>query len=62
MDGLSRLIEKEKSIGKLMGVKVSVRVRITHLFVDDVMLFGHGLISEWRDFHRILCLFQKLQG
>jgi hypothetical protein len=63
MDGLSRLIEKEKYLGKIMGVKVLVRVRITHLlFVDDVLLFGRGSISEWRDFHRILCLFSKATG
>jgi len=60
MDGLRRLFEKEKYLDKILGVKVSIRVRITHLmFVDDVLLFGCGLISEWRDFHRILCLFSK---
>jgi len=38
-EGLSREIGDAKSIGEFQGISISQNLRITHLFVDDVLIF-----------------------
>jgi hypothetical protein len=38
-------------------------LRITHLmFVDDIVLFGNGNLSEWKVFKQVLDLFFQATG
>ena len=58
IEGLSLLIKDVKSIGKLFGVTISPYVVVRHIFfVDDVVLFGLGLVNKWLVFFDILNLF-----
>jgi hypothetical protein len=48
MEGLSLLLKKIQSEGKLIGIKVSRVIKILHLlFVDDVLIMTNGSIQEW---------------
>jgi hypothetical protein len=46
VEGLSRLISEAKSEGFIQGIKITYYVVTTNLFVDDIMLFGHGSLRE----------------
>jgi hypothetical protein len=54
-EGLSRCIQEEKSRRLVQGVLVGRRVSISHLlFVDDIILFFYGSMSEVRRIINIL--------
>ena len=58
VEGLSLLIHNEKRMGRIKGIRLSSILSITHiLFVDDVVLFGHGSCAEWLQFRHIVDLF-----
>ena len=47
IEGLSRMINEAKLKGSLSGINISCVPHITHLlFVDDVILFGLGIVEE----------------
>jgi hypothetical protein len=63
IEGLSRTIQEKVRDKKIEGVPVARGLSITHLmFVDDVILFGNGSISEWEVFKEVLELFCKATG
>jgi hypothetical protein len=63
VEGLSRAIQEQVRDKKLEGVYVERGLRITHLmFVDDVILFGSGNITEWEVFKEVLDLFFQATG
>jgi hypothetical protein len=63
VEGLSRAIQEQVRDKKIEGIPVARGIRITHLmFVDDVILFGSGSISEWEVFKEVLELFCKATG
>lgn len=63
VEGMSILIHKEKRLGRIRGIKLSYTLSITHiLFVDDVVLFGFGSCSEWKQFRHIVDLFTAATG
>lgn len=58
VEGLSRLINRAKVEGKLDGVKFSLGLKITHLIIFCyVLLFGKGIVEEWKIIKDILELF-----
>jgi len=63
VEGLSRVIIVARKEGKLIGIRVSGLEYITHLlFVNDVLLFGHGFVREAQSYKEILDLFCKEMG
>ena len=63
MEGLSLLIKDAKSKGFLKGIVINSALALTHLlFIDDVVLFGHGSLEEWRCFKSIIELFSVASG
>jgi hypothetical protein len=63
MEGLSLLLKKGQSEGKLMGVKVSRIVRILHLlFVDDILIMTRASLQEWQEIDNILKDFCRASG
>ena len=57
------MINEEKLKGSLFGINIScVRQNTQLLFVDDVILFGLGIVEEWRTFHEILTIFYSASG
>jgi hypothetical protein len=63
MEGLSLLLKKSRSEGKLTGVKVSRLVRILHLlFVDDVLIMTRATLQEWQEIANILDFFCRVSG
>ena len=49
IEGLSHLIGKAKSDGKIFGIKLSPSLDFSHLlFMDDGILFGMGNLEEWK--------------
>ena len=63
VEGLSRAIQKQVREKKIEGVFVDKGIRITHLmFVDDVIIFGSGNITEWEVFKEVLDLFFQVTG
>ena len=56
--GLIILISKDKSDGRIKGIKFGQDLKISHmLFVDDIMIFGIGSGCEWSFFSDIIELF-----
>ena len=48
----------DKREGKLQHIKFSYALHFTHiLVVDDVVLFGVGLVEEWTIFAEFINLF-----
>jgi len=48
VEGLSRAIKKQVRDKNLEEILVARGLYITHLmFVDDIILFGNGLLGEW---------------
>jgi hypothetical protein len=63
IEGLSILIKNAKRDGKLSGIKLCSGNFITHLlFVDDILIFGNGSVSEWHEFSAIFKLFCEATG
>jgi len=63
LEGLSLLLKKGRSEGKLIGVKVSRLVRILHLlFVDDVLIMTRASLQEWQEIDNILKFFCRASG
>ena len=63
IEGLSLLIEDAKRNGKIKGIKISHHLSLTHLlFVDDVILFGLGILEEWLAYKAILDSFCEASG
>ena len=60
MEGLSRLIIEDKNRGLFKGVKISSNISLTHLlFIDDVLIFRSGEISDSIVMNGILNVFFK---
>ena len=52
------MINLDKREGKLQHIKFSYALHYTHLLVvDDVILFGVGLVEEWTIFAEIINFF-----
>jgi hypothetical protein len=63
MEGLSLLLKESKRDGKLMGVKVSIIIKILHLFfVDDVLIMTRATLQEWMEVDRLIKIFCKASG
>jgi hypothetical protein len=63
VDDLSRLIVQAIERNLIKGIKLSQAVSISHLlFVDDVILFGAGLVQEVKAWANILDIFCKATG
>lgn len=63
IEGISRLLIRANAAGRILGIKVSKNLHITNLFfVDDVLLFGVGIIGEWFHYKDLLDLFCKATG
>jgi hypothetical protein len=63
MEGLSLLLKKSQSEGRIIGVKVSRLVRILHLlFYDDVLILTNDSPLEWRVIDGILKTFCGATG
>ena len=75
IEGLSRLINKEKEERKIRGINIScfyVYFSFTYiscfmsifhlLFVDDVLLLGLGNVEEWKQYKEIIDYFFKTSG
>jgi hypothetical protein len=63
VEGLSRILKKLVEEDKIKGVAVAKGIRITHLlFVDDIILFGRGSLTEWGMFKEALDLFSNATG
>ena len=63
VEGLSRLINKEKQDGSIDGINFAWILSTTHLlFVDDAILFGRGTIEEWSTYKNILQFFSNAIG
>jgi len=60
VEGLSRAIKEHVREKNLEGILVARGLYITHLmFVDDIFLFGNGLLGEWILYKDLLELFSK---
>ena len=47
----------------IFGIKVSPSLNLTHLlFVDDVILFGLGIVEEWKNYKKLLDTFCYATG
>eukprot|EP00253_Pinus_taeda_P018931 PITA_18931 len=61
--GLSQLVLTVEWEGAIRGLEVVVNMFISHLlFVDNILLFSNGNISEIKELKRILELFMKATG
>ena len=62
-EGLSLMIQKDKRLGKIKGIKVAPNLWITHLiFVDDILLFLNGSIDDCHALKLLMDLFLKATG
>jgi len=63
MEGLSLLLKKIQSEGKITGIKVSRLVKILHLlFADDVLIMTSGSPLEWKEIDKLLQIFCSATG
>ena len=63
IESLSRIILDAQQKGLIKGFQYSPDLSITHLlFVDDVLLFGIGTVSEWKAYKEALDLFCSATG
>ena len=63
MEGLSRCIIDETSRGRLKGICLTTNCVLTHLlFVDDIILFPNGTLSDTSVVRAIMLLFCKTMG
>lgn len=57
-ESLSRLISSTKFVGVVKGIQLVEKILFTHLlFIDDVLLFGDGIVRGWWAFKEILETF-----
>lgn len=60
IEGLSLLLKKKMIFGAFVGLKITDLIRLTHLlFVDDVLIFGRGVLSDWQCFANGLTTFSQ---
>ena len=60
---LRRLLHREKEVSLIKGVKISNQIELTHiLFVDDVLMFGMGTISNIQNLEKVLRRYQEATG
>jgi hypothetical protein len=58
VDGLSRIILQAHGRNLIKGINVALDVTLTHLlFVDDVIIFGAGMIQEVKAWTEVLDAF-----
>jgi hypothetical protein len=63
MEGLSLLLKKIQAEGRIKGIKVSILVKILHLFfVDDVLILKNANLNEWKEISKILNIFCSASG
>ena len=63
IESLNRIILDAQQKGHIKGFQYSPNMSVTHLlFVDDVILFGIGSVSEWRAYKEALDLFCLATG
>lgn len=63
IEGLSLIINQAKSSRKIIGIKVTGIITLTHtLFVDYVLLFGDGSMLEWMHYKSLIDLFYGASG
>ena len=58
IESLSLIITDAQKKGKIKGIQRSPSLAMTHLFfVDDVILFGLGIVDKWHAYKEDLDLF-----
>lgn len=63
MEWLSLLLLKEKKEGNIKDIKISTKQYISHLlFMDDVLLMGLGIVTEWQAFYGIINILYTASG
>ena len=63
IEGLSLLIAHAKNDRKIIGLKVTGSIYLTHIsFVDNVILFGDGSLLEWLHCKSLINLFCRASG
>ena len=63
IESLSKIILDAQQKGLIKVFQYSHDLSITHfLFVDDVLLFGIAIVSEWKAFKDALDLFYSTTG
>ena len=63
MDGLSLLLKKSQTKGRITGIKVSRLVKILHLlFVDDFLIMSNDSPLEWKEIDKLLKIFYFATG
>ena len=63
IEGLSLLIAQAKADRKIIELKVTGSIYLTHiLFLDDVILFGDGSLLEWIHYKSLINLFCRASG
>ena len=63
IESLSKIIMDAQMKGHIKGFQYSPNLSITHLlFVDDVILFGIGIVEEWGAHKDALNLFCSVTG
>jgi hypothetical protein len=63
LEGLSLILKESKATGKLVGINVSIMLRILHIFfVHDILIMTNATISEWVEIDRIIKFFCKASG
>jgi len=62
-EGLSRLVHLNRLEGPIKGIMVVDYLNLDHLlFASDVLLFGEGMLKEWRIFKHIINSFCLAMG
>ena len=63
IEGLRRLLLKDKALGLVKGIKISKNLLVTHLMlVDDIMILRSSSISEWDEISVIVQNFYVVSG
>ena len=63
IESLNMIILDAQQKGLIKGFQYSHGLSITHLlFVDDILLFGIGTVSEWKAYKDALDLFCSATG
>ena len=62
-EALSKLLHREKEVRLIKGVKIANQTEITHvLFVDYVLMFRTGTISNIQNLEKVLRRYQEAKG
>jgi hypothetical protein len=63
MEGLNISLKKEQANGALIGINVSILIKVLHLlFVDDILIMSKATIAEWEKIQNILYVFCRASG